>query len=268
MFWQRDENSLCFFIASDIENRNSCVYNVSCYKEGMELSVTNRSLSRKDIFVFILMGITAVSIIAAGIYFHQSFLKILPLYISLVVGMLQSRVNRYATLVGSMNSLLYGAVYFYYGLYGSVFSAVLFSFPIQLLTFIRWNKNKWEHSTVLRKLTAKQRVLLIVGFAAALITMWIILPLLGSQYVFLDSLTNILGIVIYFLTMFAYVEYTFLMIINGFIGIALYVQMLGESPEMTTFLFYSVYSFICIVIAFFQAKKIYTSQQSETSSEN
>ncbi len=228
----------------------------------------NKSLSKKDIFIFILMGFTAVSITVAGIYFHQSFLRILPLYISLVVGMLQSRINRHASLVGSLNSLLYGVVYFYYGLYGSVFSAVLFSFPIQLLTFIRWNKNKWEHSTVLRKLTAKQRIWLTVGCVAALGAMWIVLPLIGSQYVFLDSLTNIIGIVIYFLTMFAYVEYTFLMIINGIIGIALYVQMLGESPEMTTYLIFSIYSFICIFISFFQAKKIYSSQQSEVQNEN
>lgn len=213
------------------------------------------------------MGCTAVLITAAGLY-HQGVLRIIPLYNSLVIGLLQSRISRYASLIGSMNSLLYGVVYFYYGLYGSLFSAVLFSFPLQLLTFIRWNKNKWEHSTVLRKLTVKQRILLTGGFVAALIAMWIILPLIGSQYVFLDSLTNLLGIVIYFLTMFAFVEYTFLMVINGVIGIALYVQMLGESPEMITYLIYSVYSFICIVIAFFQAKKIYKSQQTEVQNEN
>lgn len=230
--------------------------------------INSKSLSKKDIFVFVLMGVTAVSITAAGIYFKQSFLNILPLYNSLVVGMLQSRVNRYASLVGSLNSLLYGAVYFYYGLYGSLFSAVLFSFPIQLLTFLRWNKNKWKHSTVLRKLTAKQRILLALGCVATLVIMWIVLPLIGSQYVFLDSITNIIGIVIYFLTMFAFVEYTFLMVINGIIGIALYVQMLGESPEMTTYLIFSIYSFICIVLAFFQAKKIYKNQQAEVQDEN
>ena len=227
----------------------------------------NKKLSPKDIFLFIIMGCTAVLITAAGLY-HQGVLRIIPLYNSLVIGLLQSRISRYASLIGSMNSLLYGVVYFYYGLYGSLFSAVLFSFPLQLLTFIRWNKNKWEHSTVLRKLTVKQRILLTGGFVAALIAMWIILPLIGSQYVFLDSLTNLLGIVIYFLTMFAFVEYTFLMVINGVIGIALYVQMLGESPEMITYLIYSVYSFICIVIAFFQAKKIYKSQQTEVQNEN
>ena len=100
------------------------------------------TFSKKDIFIFILMGCTAVLITVAGLFYQQSFLRILPLYISLVVGMLQSRVNRYSYLIGSMNSLLYGVVYFYYNLYASAFSALLFSFPIQLLTFIRWNKNK------------------------------------------------------------------------------------------------------------------------------
>lgn len=224
--------------------------------------------SKKDIFIFILMGCTAMLITVAGIYFKQEFLRILPLYISLVIGMLQSRVNRYASLLGSINSLLYGAVYIYYSLYGSAFSAILFSFPIQLLTFIRWNKNKWEHSTVLKKLNTKQRLLILAGFIVALVAMWIILPLIGSQYVLLDSVTNLLGILIYFLTMFAFVEYTFLMIINGVIGTALYVTMLGETPEMTTYLIYSVYSFICIVFAFFQAKKLYNNQHSEVKNEN
>lgn len=218
-------------------------------------------LSKKDIVIFILMGCTAILITAAGVYHKQSFLRILPLYVSIIIGMLQSRVNRYSNLLGSMNSLLYGAVYIYYNLYASAFSALFFSCPIQLLTFIRWNKNKWEHSTILRKLNMKQRLLLTLGYIAALGAMWIILPLIGSQYVFLDSVTNLLGIVIYFLTMFAFAEYTVLMIINGIIGIALYIQMLPDTPEIATYLIFSVYSLICITFAFFEARKLYKSQQ-------
>ncbi len=224
----------------------------------------NKRFSKKDVFIFVLMGCTAILITAVGIYHKQSFFRILPLYVSLIIGMLQSRVNRYASLMGSINSLLYGVVYFYYNLYGSLFSAVLFSFPIQLLTFIRWNKNKWEHSTMLRKLNTKQRILLATGYLAALVVMWIVLPLIGSEYVFLDSVTNILGIIIYFLTMFAYVEYTFLMLINGIIGIILYITMLSDTPETATYLIFSVYSFICIVFAFFEAKKLYKTQQNNS----
>ncbi|MBE6755594.1 MAG: nicotinamide mononucleotide transporter [Ruminococcaceae bacterium] len=218
-------------------------------------------LRKKDIFIIILMVFTAILITIAGVYYQQSFLRILPLYVSLVISLLQTRISRFASLMGGINSLLYGAVYIYYSLYGSAFSALLFSFPIQILTFIRWNKNKWEHSTVLRKMSRKQRVIVLFGFIGALAAMWILLPLIGAKYVFLDSIINLLGILIYFLTMFAFVEYTFLMIINGVISIILYITMLSDSPEIATYLIYSVYSFICIVFAFFQAKRLYDTQQ-------
>ncbi len=227
----------------------------------------SRNISKKDVFMFILMACTGILITIAGIRYEQSFLRILPLYISLIIGLLQSRVNRYASLMGSINSLLYGVVYIYFHLYGSAFSAFLFSCPIQLLTFLRWNKNKWEHSTVLRKLSLKMRLILAGGCVIAAVALWVILPMLGSEYVFLDSVTNILGILIYFLTMFAFTEYTFLMIINGIIGIILYVEMLPKTPEIATYLIFSVYSFICIVIAFFQARKLYAKQQSENETE-
>ena len=223
--------------------------------------LNSKNISKKDIFIFALMGLTAVLITVAGVIYHQNFFRILPLYVSLIIGMLQSRVNRFASLLGSVNSLLYGAVYIFYKLYGSGVSALLFSCPIQLITFIRWNKNKSGESTVLRRLSVKWRIVMLVSFAVLLLAMWILLPLIGSQYVFLDSATTLLGILIYFLTMFAFVEYTSFMIINGIINIFLYIQMLPDSPETMTYLIFSVYSFICICFAFFEARKLYKIQQ-------
>lgn len=209
------------------------------------------------------MVCTAVAITVTAIHNKQDFLQILPLYVSLIIALLQSRVNRYSSLLGSMNSLLYGVVYFIFNIYGSALSAVFFSCPIQLLTFIRWNKNKRGESTLLHRMSWKQRILLLLGYVFSVAAMWIILPLLGSEYVFLDSITTLLGIFIYFLTMFAFVEYTVLMLVNGVLGIALYLTMLPESPEIATHLIFSVYSLICIIFAFFEANKLYKSQQGE-----
>ena len=211
---------------------------------------------------------TAVLITATGIRYEQNFLLIMPLYVSLIIGMLQSRVNRFAPLIGSMNSIVYGAVYIYFKLYGSAFSAFLFSCPIQLLTFIRWNKNKSGESTVLRKMSNKQRLGLALGFPASVGILWAVLPLLGAEHVFLDSATTILGILIYFLTMFAFIEYPFFMIINGIINIILYITMLKDTPEIATHLIFSVYSFICTIFAAFEAKKLYSAQQAEISAQN
>lgn len=229
-----------------------------------KIELKKEKLSAKDIFIFVLLGCTAVLITVAGIYYKQSFLRILPLYNSIVVALLQSKVNRFASLIGGLNSLLYAAVYFYYNLMGSAFSALLFSFPVQIITFIRWNKNKYKSSTILHKMSNKNRILLLLGYAVALLAMWKGLPYLGAEYVFLDSVTTLLGVVILFLTMFAFVEYTFLMIINGIISIALYITMLKDTPETVTFLIFSVYSFICIVFSFFEARKLYKLQQQET----
>ncbi|MBR3818732.1 MAG: nicotinamide mononucleotide transporter [Clostridia bacterium] len=223
--------------------------------------LNSKNISKKDIFIFALMGLTAVLITVAGVVYHQNFFRILPLYVSLIIGMLQSRINRFASLLGSVNSLLYGAVYIFYKLYGSGISALLFSCPIQLITFIRWNKNRSGESTVLRRLSVKWRTIMLAVFAVFLLAMWILLPLIGSQYVFLDSATTLLGILIYFLTMFAFVEYTSFMIINGIINIFLYIQMLPDSPETMTYLIFSVYSFICICFAFFEARKLYKIQK-------
>ncbi len=190
------------------------------------LETINKPKSKKDIFIFILMFCTAVLITVTAVYFNQKFLLIMPLYVSLIIGMLQSKVNRYSCLLGSANSIIYGIVYFYYNLYASALSAVLFSCPIQLITFIRWNKHKRGNSTKLNKLTLKQKLFLVAGYVVLLVLMWILLPLIGSEYVFLDSASNILGIFIYFLTMFAFIEYTFCMIINGILTIILYVTMI------------------------------------------
>lgn len=217
-------------------------------------------LSKKDIFIYFLMAVTGVLITVSGIYYKQSFLRILPLYNSLIIAMLQSRVNRYSNLFGSINSILYAAVYMYYGLLASALQAILFSFPMQLITFIRWNKNKWEKSTVLRKLSWKHRIILSVCYVAALFIMCKVLPLFGAKNVFLDSATNILGVFILFMTMFAFVEYTFCMIVNGIIGIILYIPMLSETPDILPFLIFSVYSFICIVFAYFEAQRLYKKQ--------
>ncbi len=224
---------------------------------------SQKKFTKKDIFIFVLMGVTAVGITVSGIYTRQAVLNILPLYVSLIIGMLQSRVNRFASLMGSLNSILYGVVYIYFNLYGSALSALLFSCPIQLITFIRWSKNKRGSTTKLRKMTAGQRALMTVGFCSLLIVLWRVLPLIGSEYVFLDSATTLLGILIYFLTMFAFIEYPVLMIVNGIINITLYITMLEEQPEIAPHLIFAVYSFVCILFAAFEAKRLYNVQQKE-----
>lgn len=228
----------------------------------------NRKFIKDNLPVLILMVLTAIGITVTAILFRQSFLRILPLYISLTIALLQSRANRYAPLMGGINSILYCFVYFYYHLYGSAAYALLISCPIQILTFIRWSRNKWGNTTVFRKMTWKQRLLTGAAFCAAVLGLRLVLSLTDANYVMLDSITTLFGILISFLTMFAFIEYSPLMLVSGAISITLYITMMRDTPEQITYLVFSVYSNICQWLAFFRIRKLYRSQQAAERSDS
>lgn len=83
---------------------------------------------------------TAVLITVAAVYFPGNGYRILPLYVSLVVMLLQTNANRMCFLVGGINSVFYAAVYFSLGLYASSLYWLLFSCPIQIITFFGGGK--------------------------------------------------------------------------------------------------------------------------------
>lgn len=218
------------------------------------------SFIRKNLFILILLAVTGILITVTGILFRQAFLRILPLYISLFVMLLNSRVSRFGPLVGGINSLLYAVVYLHYGLYASAAYAVLVSCPFQIVTFIRWSKHPYENSTVFRRMTWKQRGVTALAFAAAWLVVCFILQRLSSNYMLLDTTTSLLGVLISLLTIFAYVEYTVLSIPSILVSICLYATMMRDTPEQITYLIYTIYAGICTLRAFFSARALYKKQ--------
>jgi hypothetical protein len=75
-------------------------------------------------------------------------MRMLPLLISLFIMFFQAEANRYSFIAGGANALFYTYVYFQVGLYASAVSALFFSFPIQILTFISWNKHSYEKAFI------------------------------------------------------------------------------------------------------------------------
>ena len=201
------------------------------------------------------MAVTAIGITAAGL-----------LYVSLVIGLLQSRMIRYASLMGGVNSILYALVYAHYHLYASAAYALLVSCPIQIVTFIRWSRKPWGQSTVFRELTAKQRIVIGAVFAGLLVGLGIMLPRLGGEHTFLDSAVTLLGILTSVLTMLSYKEYALLMVAGGVFSSALYIAMLPEHPEQATYLIFNLYSLICCTLASFRIRKLYLEQQQKNAS--
>ena len=99
----------------------------------------------------IIIAVTGVAILVAGILCKQEFFLMIPLFVSLFVMSFQSEANRIGPLLGAINSLIYTAAYLYMGIYLSAVSAILFSFPFQLMTFIRWRKNAYKKTVMFKK---------------------------------------------------------------------------------------------------------------------
>lgn len=215
----------------------------------------------KDKKKIIIIAITGIAILTAGILCKQEFFLMIPLFISLFVMAFQSEANRFGALVGAINSLIYAVAYIYMGVYASAASAALFSFPIQLMTFFRWQKNAYKSTVVFKKMNTKMRW---IAFSV-LILLWAVLTAvfihLDYEYALLDSITFLLGFVTPVLTMLAYVEYTYLWIFSSAVNILLSIQMVVNDYRQTTYLIYAVYSFYCIICAFLNVHKFYKEQQ-------
>lgn len=210
--------------------------------------------------MLMLMIVTAALITATGVVFRQSLVNILPLYVSLCVGLLQSRVSRTAYLIGACNSLLYAVVYAHFKLYASAAYAVLFSCTIQFATYFRWKRRPQGQSTVFRALTKRQRLLVAALFALCWGAAWLMLSRADSGYRILDISTSLLGILISLLTMLAYIEYAPLMILSGAVNIVLFAAMLREHPAQITYLIYALYSMVCQIIALKRIMRLYREQ--------
>lgn len=214
----------------------------------------------KDRKRLILIIVTGIAILAAGILCKQPFFLMIPLFISLLVMAFQSEANRFGALAGAINSIIYTGAYIYMGVYASAASSMLFSFPIQLMTFLRWRKNAYKKTVIFNRMSNKTRLL----FVVLLLIGWAVLAgvfyYLDYEYALLDSLTFLFGFIVPALTLFAYVEYTYLWIVQAVVSLFLSVQMTINDYRQLTYLIYSVYCLYCIICAFINVRKFYIEQ--------
>lgn len=209
-----------------------------------------------------LLILTAIGITISSILVGQSFLRVYPLYVSLFIMLLMSNVNRYAYLIGGLNAISYGFIYLYYDIPGSAISAFLFSFPLQIISFIRWSKASWKNTTVLKKMSSKVKAFNVVLVVCVWVIYYALIRYLGSASSLIDSMASLIGMYITILQVLKYSEYTILMIPSGLLSISLYISLIVQgNTEQITFLIYSVYSLVCVIRSVFNARKILKEQK-------
>ena len=221
----------------------------------------------KKIFSYTLLAVSAVMITLTGILFHQRVLLMIPLYVSLVVGLLQSRASRFSYLLGGLNCIIYTVAYMIMGLYAQAVSTLLWSCPIQLVTFWQWSRHSYKQSTEFKRMRPIHWILGGVGFAACFVLIQFVLQSASSQYPTLDNLITLVGFSVSLLSMFSYREYSWLMLLTCTLNLTLFVVMTLDDPAQSTYLVYAVNSMICVIMQFFSVRKLYAEQRRETRDE-
>ncbi|MCQ2589562.1 MAG: nicotinamide mononucleotide transporter [Treponema sp.] len=213
---------------------------------------------------FYVQLIMMVILVALTIVFKQSVIKIIPCIVSLFVYMLDSELNRFGKLLGAFNCFIYAIGYFIDGLYGSVISALAYSAPLQIVTFILWTKNKDGKGTKLHILNNFFRVLCIVAsLVVAAVYILIFKNVESSSYTILQGLSTAIGLVSTILVIFGYVEGVYincLSFIFILIQYCLYIFVDGEIAQIT-YIVINLYSFIYTIISCVNWTKIYKEQQ-------
>ena len=215
------------------------------------------------LFEYLPMAMTGIGILICAIVFKQMFIKVLPLFFSLLIMLLNSRANRIGFILGAINSCIYIIGYLMEGVYGSVASTA-FGIVIMLITYFRWKSKAYGKATVFRRFSARGRVLLALALCVAWALVSFVLRIMGGTATVIDGLTMVLGFAINILSIVAYVEAPFLNIISGLSQFALWVQIVfinGNYAAMT-YLVYSIYCAYMIVRTFYRWRALYKEQQS------
>lgn len=113
-------------------------------------------------------------------------------------------------------------------------------------------------------MTTKMRIAWSGAFLIVLVVMAAVFMHLDYEYAILDSCTFLFGFVTPVLTMLAYIEYTYLWIIQCVVGVFLNIQMVANDYKETTYLIYGVYALYCVIGAFINVQKFYKEQQEIT----
>ncbi|MBP3369766.1 MAG: hypothetical protein J6L85_03340 [Clostridia bacterium] len=212
----------------------------------------------------IILIITAILIVLTSIICKQDVIRVLPLFVSLFVMFYQTDARRSAYLIGGLNAVLYGFIYFFYfKFYGNAITSIFLSCPLQIATFINWKKHAYKKSTYFKRMSNKMRIWIAVASVAFFAVFFVILSAVGSPYAILDNISTILGTIVTIIVLFAYIEYAYLMPIHTAIAVMLQVQAFMSDQATLPFLIMAIYNFYCGINIFITVRRLYKVQQAE-----
>ena len=235
--------------------------------------LNKKTLFNLPLYKLVLVSITLVLITTFSIIYSEPIFKVLPLYVSVAVMIMQTFGNRYALLLGSLNSVVYAVVYFFIvKIPAAGISALAISFPLQLIGFINWSRKPYGNSTMFKKMGKKEWLLSPVVFAALWGIFWVLtveLPIFESNFPLLDVTTSAFGTYVTILQLLSYIEFPYLNLINCFLSAYLAIEiMVSGTPGHATYVTQSIYNVICVALTAITVTKIYKEQSLEKEQKN
>ena len=235
--------------------------------------LNKKTLFNLPFYKLVLVSITLVLITTFSIIYSEPIFKVLPLYVSVAVMIMQTFGNRYALLLGSLNSVVYAVVYFFIvKIPAAGISALAISFPLQLIGFINWSRKPYGNSTMFKKMGKKEWLLSPVVFAALWGIFWVLtveLPIFESDFPLLDVTTSAFGTYVTILQLLSYIEFPYLNLINCFLAAYLAIEiMVSGTPGHATYVTQSIYNVICVALTAITVTKIYKEQSLEKEQKN
>lgn len=199
--------------------------------------------------IFLLM-LTAI------ICYKPSPLFFIPLLVSVIIMFLQSKVNRYAFLLGAINSLIYAVAYVKMSLYSTALYAFIVSCPLQLMTFVNWSRHTERQKTELRQMSVFTRLKTAGLMAGGFVLLYVIFYELNSKYLLLDNCISIIGTVASILCLMRFKEYVFLQIVSSCISLMTFIIMLKTEPSRIIWVINAANSVISSYLALKNINKI------------
>lgn len=173
--------------------------------------------------------------------------KTIPTLVTLAVQILLIAANRYSFLLGGLNSILYGVVYFIEGVPFSAAFAFLVSLPIQIYSFFHWKNNTKSGQVSLRWMSTKGRIITV----AATVGMWAICYFWLSRYMVMkipmcDTITFALGVIVTVLSARRYIESQYLSFISSCVSLVMWIVLTLQNPSNINYAIIGAYNLYCI----------------------
>lgn len=189
-------------------------------------------MEKNEKLISVLYEFMIFSLLAAGIFYYKpSIFLYIPLLVSVVIMFFQSKVNRFAFLIGGINAVLYAVSYVKMSLYSTALYALVISCPLQLMTFFNWNKHTKKNKTELKEMTLKKKTALLLCMIFGFLLLYTVFLKFNSQYLFFDNCISVLGIVASVLCLLRFKEYIFLQILCNAISLVTFLIMIKNEPS-------------------------------------